>query len=77
LRRLGFIDIKPGKFGSISHVLIWNPRKVIRRHHVQKTPGLIEGNFNALLSRALEIGAKDMLEEPVVATTDEADEISF
>jgi hypothetical protein len=38
---------------------------------------LIEGNFNALLSRALEIGAKDMLEEPVVATTDEADEISF
>ena len=34
-------------------------------------------NFNALLSRALEIGAKDLVEEPVVATTDVADEIGF
>ena len=62
LKQLNFIDIKPGRSGPISHVLIWNPHRVIRYHHEQKTPGLVEANFNALLERALEIGAKDMLE---------------
>ncbi len=63
LHTLRFIDIKPGKSGQISHVLIWNPHRIIRLHHQQKTPGLVEANFNALLERALEIGAKDMLED--------------
>lgn len=63
LESLRFIDIKPGKYGAISHVLIWNPHKIIRWHHVQKTAGLVEASFNALLSRALETGAKDMLED--------------
>lgn len=63
LRKLNFIDIKPGKSGPISHVLIWNPHRVIRWHHTQKTPGLVEANFNALLERALDIGAKDMVDE--------------
>lgn len=62
LQKLRFIDIKPGKSGPISHVLIWNPHKIIRWHHHVKTAGLVEANFNALLERALEIGAKDMLE---------------
>lgn len=62
LKKINFIDIKPGKYGAISHVLIWNPHKVIRWHQEQKTPGLIEANFNALLQRALDIGANDMLE---------------
>lgn len=70
LQDLQFIDVKPGKSGPISHVLIWNPHHAIRWHHQQKTPGLVEANFNALLEKALEIGANDMLEElPVVAQT--------
>src|SRR5262245_879208 len=63
LQQLKFIDIKPGKSGPISHVLIWNPHWTIRWHHANKTPGLVEANFNALLDRALEVGAKDMIEE--------------
>lgn len=64
LHDLGFIDIKPGKSGSISHVIIWNPHFVIRDHHGKKTPGLMEATYNMLLERALEIGAKDMTEPP-------------
>jgi hypothetical protein len=63
LHKLQFIDIKPGKSGPISHVLIWNPHRIIRLHHESKTPGLVEGNFNALLERALEIGANDMIDQ--------------
>ncbi len=55
--QLKFIDIKPGKSGAISHAIIWNPHWVIRWHHGHKTPGMVEANFNALLDRALEIGA--------------------
>ncbi|TLG76837.1 hypothetical protein [Methylocystis sp. B8] len=68
LRQLAFIDIKPGTAGPISHILIWNPHWVIRWHHAHKTPGLVEANFNALLERALEIGANDMLEDIVIPT---------
>jgi hypothetical protein len=41
-----------------------NPHYAIRWHYEQKTPGLVEGTYNALLDRALEIGAKDMLDGP-------------
>jgi hypothetical protein len=60
LQELEFIDIKPGRFGPISHVLLWNPHFVIRWHQRIRTPGLVEATYNALLDRALEIGAKDM-----------------
>jgi hypothetical protein len=59
LKSLYFIDIKPGKPGDISHLLIFNPHHIIRYHHQQKTPGLVEGTFNALLERAIDIGADD------------------
>lgn len=62
LHELGFIDIKPGKSGAISHVIIWNPHLVVREHHEKRTPGLVEASYNMLLDRALEIGAKDMTE---------------
>jgi hypothetical protein len=68
LHQLHFIDIKPGKSGPISHAIIWNPHRVIRWHHAQKTLGLVEANFNALLDRALEVGAKDMLDEIALST---------
>jgi|SRR5882724_4872558 len=71
LKKLFFIDIKPGKSGDISHVLIWNPHRIIRIHEQQKTPGLVEGTFNALLERAVDIGAKDMLEPLPVAAPPE------
>ncbi len=63
LQELKFIDIKAGKAGPITHVLIWNPHYAIRWHHANKTPGLMEGTYNALLDRAIEIGANDMIEE--------------
>ena len=63
LQDLNFIDVKPGRSGPISHILIWNPHYAIRHHRNSNTPGLIEGTFNALLERALEVGAKDMLDD--------------
>ena len=63
LHSLHFIDIKSGQSGAISQVLIWNPHKVIRWHKKNKTSGLVEANYNALLERAVEIGANDMLDE--------------
>jgi hypothetical protein len=71
LQGLTFIDIKPGKSGPISYVIIYNPHLVIRHHHDQKTPGLLEATYNILLDRALEIGAKDMIDgatEPELVT---------
>ncbi len=62
LKELSFIDIKPGKSGPISHVIIWNPHMVIRHHHEKKTPGLVEATYNMLIDRALDIGAKDMID---------------
>lgn len=64
LHGLNFIDIKPGKFGPISHVIIWNPHYIIRDHHDRGTPGLVEATYNALIDRALEIGAQDMIDGP-------------
>ena len=66
LQELKFIDIKPGRSGAISHVLLWNPHRLIRFHHNNKTPGLVEANYNALLERALDIGANDMIDEVIV-----------
>lgn len=63
LQELKFINIRPGTSGPISHVILWNPHWVIRWHRSQQTPGLVEANFNALLERAIEIGAKDMTDE--------------
>ena len=63
LQDLRFIDVKPGRSGPISNIILWNPHRVIRWHHSEKTPGLVEANFNALLERALDIGAGDMFDE--------------
>ena len=63
LEHLNFIDIKPGAFGAISYVLILNPHIIIREHHSSRTQGLTESAYNALLTRALEIGALDMIQD--------------
>jgi len=63
LDELHFISIKAGKAGPMSHALIWNPHFIIRWHHQQKTNGLMEASYTALVEWALEIGAKDMTQE--------------
>ena len=60
LHNLHFINIKPGNAGPLSHAIIWNPHTVIRWHHDNKTAGLQEASYNALVEWALGIGAKDM-----------------
>jgi hypothetical protein len=60
LKQLGFIDLKAGMSSDLRHVIIWNPHFVVRRHHRDKTPGLLESSYTALLEKALDIGAKDM-----------------
>jgi len=61
LQVLGFIDLKPGPFGALSYVLIWNPYHVIRRLWEKNTPGLTESKYNALIDRSGEIGGDDWL----------------
>jgi hypothetical protein len=63
LHELRFIDIKAGRAGPLTNVIIWNPHLVLRWHHQQKTPGLLEGSYNTLLEWAYDIGAKDMTDE--------------
>jgi len=60
LEKLGFIAIKGGKAGPLSHALILNPHFVIRQHYARKTPGLIEASYTALIEWGLEIGAADI-----------------
>jgi len=60
LQSLQFIDIKAGKSGPMTHALIHNPHLVIRWHYENKTPGIVESSYTALIERALEVGAKDM-----------------
>jgi len=62
LHDLNFINVKPGKSGPNTYVAILNPHYIIRDHHRKKTAGLVEGMYNALLDRALEVGARDMIE---------------
>lgn len=63
LKELRFIDVKAGKSGPLSNAIIWNPHRVIRWHYQEKTPGLTEAKYNALLERCTEIGANDMFDE--------------
>lgn len=60
LQELEFIDIKPGKSGPMGNAIIWNPHFVMRWLHSQKTPGLTEASYSALLETAIDIGATEM-----------------
>lgn len=62
LQELHFIDIKAGKSGPMSHVIVWNPHLIIRYHHdVAKTAGMTEATYTSLIERAMDLGARDML----------------
>ena len=59
LKKLNFIDNKPGPSGDFSYILIWNPYLVIKDlYHKKKIP---EAQYNALFHRAQEVGADDLL----------------
>jgi hypothetical protein len=63
LEGLGFISVKAGQAGPLSHALILNPYKVIERLHEAKTPGLSAEKYNAFIERAIEIGALESAAE--------------
>jgi len=67
LKNLGFISTQPGPSGPMSYALILNPYKVVMEHYQKKA--VTADFYNALLVRALEIGANDLTEnaEPVPA----------
>jgi hypothetical protein len=60
LANLGFIRIASGTAGEFSHAVILNPHFAIRRLHAAKTVGLTVPAYNALVERAIAIGAEDM-----------------
>ena len=60
LQELEFIDIKPGRSGTMGNAIIWNPHWIIRYHHHAKTPGLTAASYAALVETAFEVGATDM-----------------
>jgi hypothetical protein len=67
LQELQFIDLKAGKAGPITYALIHNPHLILQWHHAQKTPGLTEASYSALVERALDVGAMDMFPAPAPA----------
>lgn len=61
LDQLHFISLAEGPSGPASYALIYNPYKVIHWHHEQKTPGLRQDKYNALLERAIEVGDESLM----------------
>ena len=62
LEKLDFILTKPGVSGSLHYVQIWNPYLVIKDHREDGTSGFLEDRYHALVERALEIGATDLVD---------------
>jgi hypothetical protein len=58
LADLGFIELQPGPLGDLSYAIFLNPYHILKRHFVN---GKINaGRWQALVIRALEIGAYDL-----------------
>lgn len=60
LAELGFIKIRDGQAGPLSHALILNPYLVIKRMHEDGHPGLSREKYRGLEDRAHEIAATDL-----------------
>lgn len=67
LEELGFIKIAPGASGAMSHALILNPYHVIETHRQNKTTALRADLYNALRTRAEEIGENSLDDLPPLA----------
>lgn len=57
LDELGFISVRPGQAGPLSHALILNPYLVIKKLYEDGNTGVSKEKYNALTERAIEIGA--------------------
>ncbi len=68
LEELGFISVRGGQAGALSHALILNPYLVVERLRAAKTPGLTQEKYNAFIERAIEIGALESPAEEKKAT---------
>lgn len=60
LSDLGFIKLKEGPSGPMSYALIMNPYHVIKIQYEKRHPGVTADKYNALMARAIEIGASDL-----------------
>ncbi len=61
LAELGFIKLAAGSGGTASYALILNPHKVILGHRKDATATLAGDAYNALVERAIEVGAEDFV----------------
>lgn len=59
LAKYGFILIREGSSGKLSHALIINPHLVIRKHYENNMGGIMKEKYDALVERATEIGSVD------------------
>lgn len=66
LDELGFISVREGQAGLLSHALVLNPYLVIRQLYEGKKHAISKEKYNALVERAIEIGAGEdfEVEEP-------------
>ena len=60
LEDLKFISLREGPSGPASYALIYNPYKVVKWHYDEKTPGLRQDKYHALMERAIEIGDESL-----------------
>jgi hypothetical protein len=74
LAELGFIKIKGGQAGQLSHALIMNPYLVIKKMNTDKVTGLSQEKFGALVERAVEIGATDLDDDYLLDDDEDEDE---
>ena len=74
LAELGFIKIKGGQAGHLSHALIMNPYLVIKKMRDDKLVGLSQEKYDALVERAVEISATDLDDDYLVDDDDDDDE---
>jgi hypothetical protein len=63
LATLGFIRLRDGSSGKLSHAVIINPHVVIKKLYEAKTPGLLKEKYDALVERAKETGSVDFDED--------------
>jgi hypothetical protein len=61
LEELGFIMAQPGASGPYSHVLLINPYLVIKKLKSHGAEKIVTAKLNALIARASEIGADDLV----------------
>lgn len=66
LADLGFIQHKPGISGDFQFVLIMNPIKVIDQIYKDRPHDI---NYNALVSRLIQVGARDIPDLPEGTST--------